>query len=403
MWRVLTCLTRFGGRRLSSLMPGDSSHTPSRSRITAGELVIVCSHYDLGVIEEVRRFRGGSRLAPKVLIKTQWGEFLLKRRAPGVANEPSKVAFTHEVITHLASGGFPSPPPLETKGKKLTMLQLAPSSPGGGGVYEVFRFVHGERFDRTASSAWAAGWWLARCHAMLREFTPLFPAPRRTFHNHAQVPDRLLSISGVLSDPGVRPVCRALADAYLAAAARVEQIVGSPEPMTQIVHGDWHPGNMLFRVADGGETAEGAREGVPPEALRVAAVLDFDSARLGQPLHDFANGAMQFSVHRHFGEGASGGEGGSGGGGGPWRIALDPELFAAFSQGYAAGGGGLGGLAAAVPWLMIEALIVEAGVPIASTGQFGKLNAKPVLGVVFKAAEAMGAQADRLSGLVRGE
>lgn len=391
-------------------MPGDAHSSPSRSRITAGELVIVCSHYDLGVIEEVRRFRGGSRLAPKVFIRTQWGEFLLKRRAPGPANEPSKVAFTHEVITHLASAGFPSPPPLATRDSKLTMLQLGPSSPGGGGVYEVFRFVRGERFARTAASAWAAGWWLARCHAMLRDFTPLFPAPKRTFHNHPQVPDRLASISGVLQDPGVRQVCRALADAYTSAAAKVEQIVGNPQPPTQIVHGDWHPGNMLFRVGGAAEAADGGdvvREpmppGVPREAHLVAAVLDFDSARLGQPLHDFANGAMQFSVHRYFGNaepGAAEAQGSENAGGGPWRIALDPELFSAFSQGYSAGGGRLGVMAMAVPWLMIEALIVEAGVPIASTGQFGKLNAKPVLGVVHRAAEAMAAQADRLAGLV---
>src|SRR6185295_15528046 len=81
----------------------------SRARITAGELVVVCSHYDLGAIEEVRRFRGGSRLAPKVLISTASGEYLLKRRAPGPSNSPTKVAFTHEVILHLASRGFPVP------------------------------------------------------------------------------------------------------------------------------------------------------------------------------------------------------------------------------------------------------------------------------------------------------
>src|SRR6185295_4371231 len=103
----------------------------SRARITAGELVVVCSHYDLGVIEEVRRFRGGSRLAPKVLIKTGTGEYLLKRRAPGAANAPTKVAFTHEVILHLASMGFPVPPIIGTKVGGATggnsMLQLGPA------------------------------------------------------------------------------------------------------------------------------------------------------------------------------------------------------------------------------------------------------------------------------------
>src|SRR5438105_3375019 len=104
----------------------------SRARITAGELVVVYSHYELGVIEEV----------------------------------------------------------------------------------ELFRWVRGDRYDRSADEARAAGWSLAACHRALADFRPLFPAPRRTFHNHPQVPERLGTISGVLEDPGVRGVCRALADAY---------------------------------------------------------------------------------------------------------------------------------------------------------------------------------------------
>ena len=156
---------------------------PSRARITAGELVVVCSHYDLGVIEEVRRFRGGSRLAPKVQISTNTGEYLLKRRAAGPSNEPTKVAFTHEVILHLASRGFAVPSIIgtravggggATRGAGNSMLQLGPSSPGGGGVYEVFRFVRGLRYDRTPEAAHAAGDALARCHHLLADFRPLF-------------------------------------------------------------------------------------------------------------------------------------------------------------------------------------------------------------------------------------
>jgi hypothetical protein len=56
----------------------------------------------------------------------------------------------------------------------------------------------------------------------------------------------------------------------------------------------------------------------------------------------------------------------------------------------------------AVPWLMIEAMIVEVGVPIASTGKFGKLDAKPVLGVVHRAVEALAGGAGRLVALAAG-
>lgn len=372
----------------------------SRARITAGELVVVCSHYDLGVIEEVRRFRGGSRLAPKVLITTGSGEYLLKRRAPGPSNAPTKVAFTHEVILHLASRGFQVAPIMGTKSGGNSMLQLGPASPGGGGVYEVFKFVRGDRYDRSVAAAQAAGWCLAKCHAHLADFKPLFPAPRRTFHNHPQVPERLMAISSTLSDPSVRGVCRALADAYLHASEQAQRL-SDPDMPEQIVHGDWHPGNMLFaREADQGNaiaTMQGGRH--------VAAVFDFDSARMGVPLHDLANGAMQFSVLRHMGVSQSG----EGIPPSSWRIALDPDLFAAFCAGYRFAsvrvydkpGEGPGAVIStdslrAMPWLMIEALIVEAGVPIAQTGKFGKLDARPVLGVVHRAVEAMAAGAERL-------
>lgn len=381
---------------------------PSRARITAGELVVVCSHFDLGVIEEVRRFRGGSRLAPKVQITTSTGEFLLKRRAPGPSNAPTKVAFTHEVILHLASRGFPVPQIIGTRdARHNSMLQLGPSSPGGGGVYEVFRFVRGARYDRTAGSARAAGDALARCHHLLADFQPLFPAPRRTFHNHRQVPDRLMSIPGMLSDPALRTVCRALADAYVQASEQARG--GMPkETPEQIVHGDWHPGNMLFS-----EVTEAADPGVPRDSRVcvasmggagpcVAGVFDFDAARMGVPLHDMTNGAMQFSVLRHMGVT----ERGEGMPPSSWRIALIPDLLAAFCAGYRGATPNshvspLQGIGA-IPWLMIEALIVEAGVPIATTGKFGKLAAGPVLGVVQRAVEAIAAGAERIVGLAAG-
>lgn len=384
---------------------------PSRARITAGELVIVCSYFDLGQIEEVRKFRGGSRLAPKVYIRTQWGEFLLKRRAPGPSNEPSKVAFTHEVMLHLAASGFPVPPPIGTKVGNNSMLQLGPGTPGGGGVYELFRFVQGVRYDRTPESAWAAGWWLARCHAILEPLKPLFPAPRRTFHAHPKVPERLGSISGTLQDPGLRPVCRELSEAYRQAAEQADRFASNLGE-EQIVHGDWHPGNMLFRspavVADPNMGAAGL--GIPPAAKRVAAVFDFDSARMGQPLHDFANGAMQFAVHRHLGESTSGEHIPPS----SWRIALDPDLLRGFCDGYQQGatatqqgshpgrGAFSAGVMKALPWLMIEALIVEAGVPIASTGKFGKLDAKPMLGVVQRAVQALAGGADKIVSIAAG-
>lgn len=366
------------------------------ARITAGELAIALSHYDIGEIVAVRRFRGGSRSSPKILLETRAGEYLFKRRPAGAASEPDKVAFTHEVMLHLGRNGFPVPRLIGTRSGNNSMLQVGPE------VYEMFRYVRGRRFDRSVDDARASGWWLARCHALLADLKPRFPAPHRSFHAHPKVAERLAEIPGRLGDPAMRPVCRALADAYAHAAAQVERSAPSASQQAQIVHGDWHPGNLLYWPLGAAPTI--GTIDVPPVVDRVAAVFDFDSSRLGMPLHDLANGAMQFAVSRHVGDlsGAAGANTATGGG--EWKIALEPTLFEAFFAGYHGGRGKSdlsGDFVRAIPWLMIEALVVEAAVPIAQTGRFGKLAAAPVLGVVQRAVEAMGTGpgADRLAAL----
>jgi len=46
----------------------------------------------------------------------------------------------------------------------------------------------------------------------------------------------------------------------------------------QVVHGDWHPGNMLF------------------SNRKLIAVLDFDSIKFAPTVTDLANGMLQFSI-----------------------------------------------------------------------------------------------------------
>lgn len=352
---------------------------PSSARITAGELAVVLSHYDLGVIDSVTRFKGGSRQSPKIHLRSSTGEYLLKRRPPGVGSDERRVAFSHEVVLHLRSGGFPVPELIGTRADGRSMVKV------GESIYELFRFVHGRRYARLRHEAHAAGWWMARCHQTLRTLKPTFPAPVRTYHAHPKIIERLSAIPGRLADPAARSVCRALSELYRTAAEKAQAAgagTDDAEPV-QIIHGDWHPGNMLFTAECASPDPETAAKASGPDCLR--AVFDFDAARMGRPLHDAASAAMQFSVQRHLGEDPS-----------AWRVSLDPDLLAAFWDGH---GPVPAPQAAGVAWLMIEALIVEVVVPVALTGSFGKLPAGPMLGVVHRAGEAMAAQADRLAAL----
>src|SRR3954470_10893246 len=73
-----------------------------REKFSAEELAIVLSHFDIGVVDSIVEFPRGSRKAPKLLIVTETGKFLLKRRARG-KDDPFKVAFCHALQLHLAA------------------------------------------------------------------------------------------------------------------------------------------------------------------------------------------------------------------------------------------------------------------------------------------------------------
>src|SRR4030088_2012346 len=73
-----------------------------RERSSAEELAIVMSHFEIGVIDSIVEYPRGSRKAPKLLIVSEQGKFLLKRRARG-KDDPFKVAFSHAMQMYLAS------------------------------------------------------------------------------------------------------------------------------------------------------------------------------------------------------------------------------------------------------------------------------------------------------------
>ena len=92
------------------------------------------------------------------------------------------------------------------------------------------------------------------------------------------------------------------------------------------------------------------------------AVIDYDTARLQQRVIDLANGALQFSI--------------LGGAGDPkeWPEYLDRTRFKRFMRGYDMVNVITVAELKAVPFLMCEAMIAEAVLPIAARGRFGRLD-----------------------------
>ena len=329
--------------------PSDSSpkgHS-DRERFGATELAIVLSHYDLGIIETVREFNRGSRKSPKLVIRTERGTCLLKRRAIG-RNDPSKVAFAHELQLFLAKRKFPLPQLVGTRGDNNSMVRW------NNAIYELFAYTKGSNYDSSLDETAESGKVLAQFHKLLRDCQTDNKPSTGSYHAADTVETSMTIIPRALAkadprrhqqEPQISELLKSLQTTYDEAVRQVASLGFDAWP-TQIVHCDWHPGNMLFRSS------------------RIVAVIDYDSARILQRVLDIANGALQFSI--------------IGGTDNPdqWPDHVDASRLKCFLQAYESVPDSRLTRAEirSIPWLMIEALIAESVIPIANTGSFARIE-----------------------------
>ncbi|MFK7960952.1 MAG: phosphotransferase enzyme family protein [Phycisphaerales bacterium] len=299
----------------------------------------------------MRPFDRGSRQAPKVRLTTDQGSFLLKRRQPDQASE-ERVRFSQAVQLHMMDRGVP-------------VAHLIPDREGrtdvrrGISCYELFEFLPGSRPRPNEAVAFQSGTMLGHVHVAGRDFEPPGRSSVGSWHAVEALPAVLDALPRRIhrDDPtsniedlgrGTRFLRRAYADAA-ERANRTRAMDATPS----LAHGDWHPGNLLA-----------ARD-------TVSAVLDFDSARLEPPVCDLANACLQMSMGRRSDDPDT------------WPGILEYDLIWSTVRGYESVVGRLSGPARrAIPWLMIEALLVETVGPLARTGRFGRFPGAPVLRMV---------------------
>ncbi|MGD0460875.1 MAG: phosphotransferase [Tepidisphaeraceae bacterium] len=340
----------------------------AREQFSAEELAIVLSQFDIGVIDSIVEFPRGSRKAPKLLIVSEQGKFLLKRRARG-KDDPFKVAFTHALQLYLASKQFPLPHLIGTRKDNNSMLQWR------NGVYELFEYIPGQPYPQTLEATFDAGRILALYHKLLEEFKSEWQPPSGSYHAATAVDSGLRTISAGVPDTDenreVNQLLGFLLSTYRKSAEKVQSL-GIDNWPKQIVHADWHPGNMLFRDN------------------RVVAVIDYDSARLLPRIIDVANGSLQFSI--------IGGDDDVS----KWPDYLDESRFKRFLRGYDEVMLLSQAEIRTIPLLMMEALIAEAVFPIAATGSFGKVEGMPFLQMVQRKVLWIQKSYDRLVELADG-
>ncbi len=321
-----------------------------RETFSRQELERCLKHYDVGKVRTIHGFARGSYRSPKVIIETDRGRFLFKRRAKG-KDDLDKVAFTHEIQLRLAARNFPLPHLVGTREDNNSMLVL------DSNIYEMFEFVEGQGYDGSTEATYSAGRVQGLYHKLLEDFSGAYTPPTGSYHDAETIEQSIRNTVGSLpmeSRPSTQELTDtvgALSRAYRHCAEQANA-VGVNNWKRQIVHGDWHPGNMLFRDR------------------KVVAVIDYDAARLHPRVIDLANGALQFSI--------------IGGSDNPleWPAHVDRPRFEQFLRGYDASNVVTTAELKAAPYLMCEAMIAEAVLPIAATGSFGRISGFPFLQMI---------------------
>jgi len=324
---------------------------PREAHFSSEELAQVLSHYNIGVIHQVTPLSAGNKRAPKLILVSDKGKFLLKRRQHG-KDGLYRVAFAHTVQTHLDTRSFPVASLVETRDQKKTLLQIE------NHIYELFEFVSGARYNGSAEATIDAGCHLAEFHQYLSDFACAWEPLKGSFHDSSIV-RRHLKMVGSGKRQGADDKLRKIADGlmclYNESSTRVNQFGFDSWPQ-QVVHGDWHPGNMLF------------------SEHRLVAVLDFDSAKVAPPVTDLANGMLQFSIVGDRPNPAD------------WPDYLDQARLIQFLQGYRQIIQLDKNKLASLLDLMVETIIAEAVLPVATTGFFGNLSGLDFLKMINRKA-----------------
>jgi Ser/Thr protein kinase RdoA (MazF antagonist) len=313
-----------------------------RARLGGHEVREVLDRYDIGKVSEARVFDRGSSKSPKVRIRSLNGEYLLKRCAPG-QDDPVRISLRHDFQLSLQEDGYPSAAIIRSRDGESFVQR-------GSRIYELFEFVGGRRFNRSPLQARQAGYEMARMHDHFRSWSGAVPSGSG-FHAKSGVADAMQQLPVRLcpDDPhrrrGMTTICKSLAALFEDAHARIEAL-GHSDAIRTVLHGDWHPGNVLY---DGND---------------ICAVLDFDSIHHGSRVADLANGLLQFTMQIGDLDDVD-----------HWPDSLELPLLASIRAGYDEGT--FEPLEenemAMIPWLMIEALIVESIAPIAARGRFGSI------------------------------
>jgi len=230
----------------------------------------VLGRYDLGGAYRVAG-PGGGTANLNLVVEAPRGRFFLRRRNPRYAS-PDRVADEHALMEHLAARGVTGPLPVATRDGRTTACD-------GSDVYELQRFVEGDPFEADSlDQLRSAGLALARFHEALDDFVPPVPRGLPRYDDPGAIRAGYESLLAQAA-PGGQETIRQILDRVARLEAEFPDAAYDALPHC-LVHGDYHPANVLFR------------------GDRVVGVFDLDWVSRQPRARDLSDGVYYFASRR---------------------------------------------------------------------------------------------------------
>jgi len=228
---------------------------------------LILQHYD--VPQPATLTPVGGTASPNLRVDVSWGSFILRRRPPAMA-EPDFIRFDHALRSHLADRGFPAPRPVPTRTGDTWVVvegetyELAPLLPG--------TMVPVPDIDMLLN--------VGKRLAVFHRLAGAFHHPGKDRFVREDHPSILIPLVEELAGTTKSPRER---DEFTRIGGEIDALAGlwTARPITTILHGDFHPGNVLF------------------DANRVSALLDYDYAAPGPTTRDLGDALVFFAARRN--------------------------------------------------------------------------------------------------------
>lgn len=274
---------------------------------------------------------------------------MLKQR-PVAKSRVARTCLAHTIQARLIAAHYPVAELVPTRAEQRTLLTE------GRCLYELFHWIEGTRCNGSQAATATAGRQLAHLHRHAGPVPESLDFPLGGVHDADRVRQHLKKMGlqqGCVDLPAWRGSVDQLMVHYNSMSVQVNQQGFDCWPVCAN-HGDWHPGNLLYR----GDT--------------VVAVLDFDALQVAPSVADVANGLLQFSLVAGDPRPAC------------WPAQCDHRRLLHFWDGYSRVLPLRSEQVVAIPALMAETLVAEAVLPIAATGIFDQPHGLDFLQMILR-------------------